>query len=246
MLSKTLGRSGNNSFRLRALDSLLRDKNILNVPIHIQMIICNYSCLVKDSMPSSWRKAIQRPLWQEKETKLEVLTMKPVLFVSRSKLCKDGIVYSRAPCFLVDLKRLIEESQRIQEWKRWNTEHIYSLNFRNRNRSQRMITFSYVFCFFFPPFLWRYSAKKQDYSSGTQRENAWRHWYKMKPDRRYSAASSPGLIIEGHPFLCSVLLSFTCFSPCVTSSFHVQLSLYFLCSPSRFSLHFSAHFSLLF
>lgn len=186
------------------------------------MIISNYSCLVKDVMLSSWREAIQRPLWQEEDTNIEVLTMKPGLFVSGSKLCKDGVVYSCAPCCLVDPKRLIERQQSestngnigtLSTLAVWMSE----MGSEQSYESQRQITFLALFS--------RSSTRQHDYSSGTQRENAWRHRYKMKPDRRYSAASLPGLITEGHPLLCSALFSFSCFPPCVTSSFHLHLSL---------------------
>lgn len=64
----------------------MRDKHILQMTVH------NYSCLVNDSVLSSWRKAIQRPLWRETETDFEVIPVNPDRFVSKWKLCKGGIV----------------------------------------------------------------------------------------------------------------------------------------------------------
>lgn len=101
-------------------------------------------------------------------------------------------------------------------------------NYRRRGRN------TFIFLFFFsPPLFSRSSTRQHDYSAGTERENAWKHRYEMKPDRRYSAASYQGSL-QKVVLLSSALPPFFCgcFSPCVISPFHLHLSLQFPRSPS--------------
>lgn len=174
---------------LGTLASSIRGNN-MHVPVRIQMIIYNYSLLVKDTGPPSWREAIQRPVWQEEQTHLQW---------SKAYLHLDQGCAQAALCtlshYVVDSKCLIEQRQQSEphEWKHRNTVHISSLNVWNWKWKE-------------PPTM---VAKDRTFST----------------DRRYSAASYPGLITEGRA-LFSALLSFSlAVSLCVISSFHHHLSL---------------------
>ncbi|KAL7370380.1 hypothetical protein ABVT39_026980 [Epinephelus coioides] len=78
-----------------------------------------------------------------------------------------------------------ETTERVHEWKRRNAVHIsrlkWEVNRATYHGSHRQRTFLMFFS--------RSSTRQHDYSTGTERENAQRHRYKMKPDRQYSAAS---------------------------------------------------------
>lgn len=128
-------------------------KNNLHVPIHIQMIIHNYSCLVKDTAPSSWRGAIRRPLWQDEETHLRALTVKPGLFASGSNDVQRRrcVLVARAmlPCRLKAPDRG-ETTERVHEWKRRNIVHISSLNVcKGKWTEPRTVGENISFSFFF-------------------------------------------------------------------------------------------------
>ncbi len=128
---------------------------------------------------------------KEEETHLRVLTVKPSLFASGSKTCKGAVVYSLHAMLLCRLKASDrgETTQRVHEWKRRNIVHIFSLNVWNGKWTDPSTMGAKVRTFLFFFLFSRSSTRQHDYSAGTEREKAWRHRYKMKPDRRYSAAS---------------------------------------------------------
>lgn len=213
------------------------------------MIIYNYSCLVKDVTPSSWREAIQRPLWQEEETSLEVLAMKPGLFVSGSKLCKDSVVYCCAPCCLVDSKRLIEE----RRWSESTNGNIGALSTlavwmsemgsEQSYESQRQITFPTLLFQKFDETTWlqlRYSKRKCTEASiqNETRQTLQRCFFTGAHYRRSSFSVLCAPFFQLFLSMCHFFFS----SP----PFPVVSMLSILTYLTLLSLHFSGHFPLLF
>lgn len=123
----------------------------------------------------------------------ECLQCKPSLFASGSRVCKGGIVYSCAPCCLVDSKHLIEERQESESTNgnvgTLCTSLVWMYEIGSEKSHLLWEPKTEYISFFAAFFFSRSSTRQHDYSAGTERENAQRHRYKMKPDRRYSAAS---------------------------------------------------------
>lgn len=117
---------------------------------------------------------------------------------------------------------------------------------------RRRKTFLFLFLFFSPFLFSRSSTRQHDYSAGTERENARKHRYKMKPDGRYSAASFQGslqkvvlLFLCSAPLFLRLFLS-VCHLPFSSPPLPVVSTLSVLTYLTWHSLHFSASFSLLF
>lgn len=76
-----------------------------------------------------------------------------------------------------------ETTEQVPEWKHRNFWNFWKGKWTEPPTMGVEAT-EHFSCFFS-----RSSTGQHDYSAGTERENAWRHWYKMKPDRQYTVAS---------------------------------------------------------